>query len=131
MTGHCGFNPICTGSCPLPPLSPNNLPVFDVSWVLYNQVQLTVNQGLFVYNLPSYSDADGDTVTVSVNLLGTSSFATFNAITRQIKFDLNGSGANIGPSTFQVEINLSDQTGTTQYLLNVVIVSGSQPVVPP
>ena len=84
-----------------------------------------------MYNLPSYSDADGDTVTVSVNLLGTSSFATFNAITRQIKFDLNGSGANIGPSTFQVEINLSDQTGTTQYLLNVVIVSGSQPVVPP
>ena len=79
-----------------------------------------------MYNLPSYSDADGDTVTVTVNLLGTSTFATFNAITGQIKFDLSGSGANIGPSTFQVEINLSDQTGTTQYLLNVVIVSGSQ-----
>ena len=98
MTGHCGFNPICTGPCAQP--SPNNLPTFDVIWALYNQVQLTVNQSLYVYNLPSYSDADGDTVTVSVNLFGTSPFATFNSIVNTISFDLNGSGANIGPSTF-------------------------------
>ena len=64
----------------------NSAPEFK-DWSRYWEVEFDINDNTVVYDIPVYSDQEGENVYVYVDLLETASFAEFDSINNSIIFD--------------------------------------------
>mmetsp|Transcript_42755 Transcript_42755/g.41105 ORF Transcript_42755/g.41105 Transcript_42755/m.41105 type:complete len:166 (-) Transcript_42755:1449-1946(-) len=103
-----------------PVFTTNTFPLFDSPLV-----DQTVAAGdSDSYTLPSTTDADGDTMTISVNLGSASTFVTYSSGT----FSIDPDGGAIS-NTYTVTVDLTDSYGDTTTETFNIIIEGEDPVV--
>ena len=64
----------------------NTTPEFK-DWTRYWEIEFDINDNTVVYDIPVYSDQEGENVYVYVDLQETASFAEFDSVSNTIIFD--------------------------------------------